>query len=87
MNKPVVISRSLSILSNISSSTLYLKKLGLQRFGLFASTEKTMSIFVYQKRPLSDDDEKKINVRKSFDLNTLILPALIHTRIETTEIS
>ena len=44
-----------------------------------------MSIFAYYKRPLSDDDNEKkhTNATKSFDLNTLILTALIHTRIET----
>ena len=38
---------------------------------------------------MSDDDneKKKTNVRKSFYLNTQILPALIHTRIEITKIS
>ena len=46
--------------------------------------------YTIEETAFSDDDKKKkkkTNVRKSFDLNTLILPALIHTRIETTEIS
>ena len=78
---------------SISSATLSrnqtlapLEELSASLMSLFASGE--ISIFVYYKRRdrCLIIIENRRSVRGSFDLNTLILPALIHTRIETNEI-